>query len=477
MSGYYVSKKTTKKDKTTLSEVEGAKILKAHEKFAKKTKNLKIIGFDDDFFGVANYAGNVYHVKNAVAGETVEVDFGGGKSKERGQNVTLNAERIITPSEFREEPKCKYYGDCGNCNLLHLSYPAELKLKTDKIGKIAQKYKTYAEKTVVANEYAYRNKVHLAFTKTGGKITLGFFNEETHAVVAVDKCLLHGAWFVTLVKTLEKWANDNNLSVYAPWQKFGLLRFAAARYMDGELMLTVVTTEKLKNAQKLLAALKKEFKKVVLYGNVNVQKTSEIFSDKFYFIGGDDDKMSGEMLGVKYRLSPDSFFQVNKPVAEAIYKRAQGELIEDNISEIIDAFSGIGITTALFAKTGKKVTSVEIVKKAVEDAREIKALNGVTGGVNLISGDFTKVLPKLKIGANAGLFIDPPRKGLTKAVIDTVLKIRPLKIVYLSCEPKSLSRDLAVILKGGYALKTVAPYNMFPKTKHVETLCVIERIN
>ena len=474
MSGYYVNKKTTKKDKTTLSDVESTKILKAHEKFVKKTKTLKITGFDDDFNGVANYAGNVYHVKNAIAGETVEAEID-GKGKERGLNVTVNAKSVITPSEFREEAKCKYYGDCGNCNLLHISYPAELKLKTDKIGKIAQKYKTYAEKTVSANEYAYRNKVHLAFSKTGGKVTLGFFNEETHAVVAVDKCLLHGAWFVTLVKTLEKWANDGGLSVYAPWQKFGLLRFAAARYMDGELMLTIVATEKLKNAQKLLIALKKEFKKVVLYGNVNVQKTAEIFSDKFYFIGGDDDKMSGEMLGVKYRLSPDSFFQVNKPVAEAIYRRAQSEL-SGGVSEIIDAFSGIGITTALFAKTGKKVTSVEIVKKAVEDAREIMALNGVTGGVNLIAGDFTKVLPKLKIAVDAGLFIDPPRKGLTKTVIDTILKIRPVKIVYLSCEPKSLSRDLAVILKGGYALKTVAPYNMFPKTKHIETLCVIEKI-
>ena len=475
MSGFYVRKKTTKKDKTTLSEVEGAKILKSHEKFSKKTKNLKITGFDGDFYGVANYAGNVYHVKNAIAGETVEIEIG-GKNKERGASVITVAKSVVTPSEFRVDPPCKYYGDCGNCNLLHLSYPVELKLKTDKIGKIAQKYKTYAEKTQYYNEYAYRNKVHLAFSKISGKITLGFFNEETHGVVSVDKCLLHGAWFVTLIKTLEAWANDNNLSAYAPWQKFGLLRFAAARYMDGELMLTIVSTEKLRNAQKLLAALKKEFKKVVLYGNVNVKKTSEIFSDNFYFIGGDDYKLSGEMLGVKYRLGPDSFFQVNKPVAEAIYKRAAEELGGDDIETVIDAFSGIGITTALFAKNGKKVISVEIVKKAVEDAREIMALNGVADSAHLIAGDFTKVLPKLKIGDNAGLFIDPPRKGLNKSVIDTILKFRPVKIVYLSCDPESLSRDLSGITKGGYALNTVAPYNMFPKTKHVETLCVLTRI-
>ncbi len=469
MSGYFKQKAIKKTPKTELSEKEYNEILSSAKSKPSKTLTLTVTDTDNDFTGVAYRFGKNYHIKNTVTGDVVTVLDKRIDKKE----IYLDYYEVETPSAYRREPVCPFFNECGNCNLLHIKYDRQLKLKTDFVTKKVKEFKTFAHPSVGGNEYFYRNKVHLAFTEKGGKIGLGFFNEETHNVVEIKSCFLHEKWLEILIKAVKTWATELRLTVFKPWTNKGLLRFISARYIDGKIMVTVVATERLRSLKKLYEKLAVSFKEVVLYQNVNNKKTSEIFSDEFYS-ESEVKKLEGQMNGVNFRLSPNSFFQVNTPIAEKAYAEIIEEIKSSKEPNVLDCFSGIGITSVAFAKTGKSVTSIEIVKKAVEDARELAKLNGVEN-IKFICGDCNEVLRKLKTGNDSVFFVDPPRKGLGQMVVNSILAFAPKKIVYLSCNIETLVLDLKMLTKNGYTVKKVTPYDFFANTRHVETLVVLTK--
>ena len=438
-----------------------------------RTKKLDIEYLDNNYCGIAKFKGKTFHVKNVLSGERVEVELPHIKDKEREKHYVYTPVRIINASADRVDVKCPHANVCGNCNLLHCKYSSQLKLKSDDINKLLADCGTKVNKTVACEQFAYRNKVHLAFTEIERKTLVGFFNEETNRVIPVRKCLLHGNWFEKLVNILNSWATDNHLSAFKPWEQEGLLRFAVCRCFNSKIMVTIVARENIRCMDKLCSALQKEFKEVCLYLNINTQNDSKVFSPKFIHYGGEK-KLKGSMLGVEFHLSPNSFFQVNETISSEIYKKVLS-CINDDIHTVIDAYSGIGITSMLFASVGKNVISIEVVPKAVEDAKELAAINKLDTKIKFICGDCNNILPKLKTDDNTAFFVDPPRKGLGERVCNTIVKAEPQKIIYLSCNPQTLADDLKCFISNGYKVNEVTAYDMFPNTKHVESLVCLTR--
>lgn len=439
-----------------------------------RTKKLDIERLDDNYCGIANVKGRTFYVKNVLNGERVEVELPHIKDKEREKHYIYTPVRIINASPDRVNVTCPYANACGNCNLLHCKYSSQLKLKTDGINKLLKDCNAKVSKTVACEQFSYRNKVHLAFTEVERKTLVGFFNEETSRVIPVRKCLLHGSWFEKLVNILNSWATDNHLSAFKPWEQEGLLRFAVCRHLNDRIMVTIVARENIRCMDKLLTLLQKNFKEVSLYLNINTQNDSKVFSPKFIHCGGEK-KLKGNMLGVEFHLSPNSFFQINETVSAEIYKKVLSYVDNNNIDTVTDAYSGIGITSMLFASVGKNVVSIEVVPKAVEDAKELASINKLDSKIKFICGDCNNILPKLKTGKNTAFFVDPPRKGLGERICSTIIKAEPKKIIYLSCNPQTLADDLKQFADNGYKIEEITAYDMFPNTKHVETLVCLNK--
>ena len=439
-----------------------------------RTKKLDIERIDSNFCGVAEVKGRIFHVKNVLLNERVEVELPHLKDQSREKTYVYTPIRIITPSPDRVDVSCPYANDCGNCNLLHCKYTAQLRDKAQRLNSTLNQIGVKSAKFIPSEQFAYRNKVHLAFTEVEKKTLVGFFNEETNRVVPVRRCQLHGAWFEKLVNVLNTWATDNRLRAFKPWEQEGLLRFAVCRHLKGRIMVTIVARENIRCMDKLYSMLDKEFKEVSLYLNINTQADSKVFSPKFIHYGGEK-KLKGSILAINILLSPNSFFQVNEQIASEIYSKVLDYAATDDTDTIVDAYSGIGITSLLFASKGKNVVSIEVVPQAVEDAKELAALNNLQSKIKHICGDCNNILPKLKVDGRTTFFVDPPRKGLGAKVCETIIKFKPAKIVYLSCNPETLAEDLVRFKDGGYTVEEVTGYDMFPNTKHMESLVCLTR--
>ncbi len=455
-------------------ERNGAKKPYFKKEPSRKFKKLNIDYLDNECRGVSEFKGTKYLVKNVLEGERVEVELPNFKNKERALDYIYTPSKIITASKDRVNVSCPYFNECSNCNLLHSSYNSQIIRKKAMLSEALKKAGVSVDGFVEGKPFGYRNKVHLAFTDVGGKALVGFFNEETHRVIPVKKCLLHGQWFRTLVETLNEWAGDNHLTAFKPWDNEGLLRFAVCRYLDGNLMVTIVARENVRCLDSLYDALTASFDSVSLWLNINTQENSKVFSERFIHIDGKN-KLESSLLGISFSLSPNSFFQVNEHIASRIYADVVSAVKESAPSQVVDLYSGIGLTSILFAKNGFDVTSTEIVVKAVEDAKELAEKNGVSDKINFVCGDCNNILPRLEVRENSVFFVDPPRKGLGPQVCRSILKKMPGKIIYLSCGPDSLADDLKTLMSGGYTVEKATGYDMFPNTKHMETLVILSK--
>ena len=370
---------------------------------------------------------------------------------------------------------CSCFPKCGGCTCRNLSYARQLEQKTAYIQKLLAPFEVKAAPCQGSAQDACRNKVHLAFTLADGAVRAGFFDSRTHRVVPVAKCPMHGEWYETLVTVVEAWAADCRIRPYEPRTGKGSLRFVAARYLGGKLMVTVVSQQpKLPGLDRLHAALEAAFGPTVLWLNINDRRDSAVFSRNFRHIAGPR-KLRGSMLGVDFELSPDAFFQVNTQMAETMYSRILQLAKDIGPKTVVDAYSGIGITSLLFARAGMQVTSVEQVPAAVEDAKAMVRYNKLEGKVRALCGDCAKVLPRLNTKGDTLFFVDPPRRGLGESVCRTILDFAPKYVLYLSCGPEALAEDIRRLQTGGYRLKLAEPYDLFPHTEHVETICLLER--
>ena len=374
------------------------------------------------------------------------------------------------------DSKCKFLNNCGNCSLLKITYNTQLKLKQQIIQELFKPFKIKVNNiTGLYYPYKYRNKVHLSIASQKGKTVIGFIKEGSSEVTEIPNCLMHEKWFQILYSELKNYISHSKIQAYNKHTHQGELRYAVARCLDNNLMLTLVTTKSIYNGLKqFYNALSKYFNNVSLYININSTKTSAVFSNNFIHKFGTK-TLQGNMCGINFELSPKSFLQINTTIATKIYNKVSEILNLKQGNNIIDCFSGIGLSSLIFAKAGATVESIELEKNACKDAINLAKNNNLSEKINVNCGDCNLLLPQISNNfKDASMFADPPRAGLGDEFIQTMISSNIKKFVYLSCNPLTLINDLnKLTIK--YNIKEVIPFDMFPHTKHIETLVILER--
>lgn len=425
--------------------------------------------------GVARCDGLVVFVPYTLVGERVRAQVLTVKKS----FATARVIKVLNASELRVKPDCENFFKCGGCDMMHITLDEERRIKTAeiennllKIGGISRSVDNFVDSPL---ELGYRNKAQFPFGRgVDGKIAIGYFKPNSHIFVPCSECLLLGDFIKPIVNVVLDFCNSEGLSVYDEATHNGLLRHLVIRKVDKRTAVTlVINGETIKNIDKLANILPIE---ASLYINENKARTNVIIGKQYKLIKGDMN-LPVQVLGVKAKLAPDAFMQINDGIRDLLYNQAI-ELMGDGVA--VDLYSGIGITTNLLAKKCEKVYSIEIIESACENARDTARLNENTSKIEVICGDASIEMPKLakRIVGEISVLLDPPRKGVDENVLTALLTLNPSKIVYISCNHATMARDIALINSlsdNQYTISELNAYNMFPRTHHVETLACLEK--
>ena len=426
--------------------------------------------------GVARIDGRVVFIPLALAGEEVRVRI----TQVKKDFLRAQIIKVLSPSPDRITPDCPAFFRCGGCGLRHMPYEKELLLKREKVENCLKKAGVNAKvKEVFPSPRlnASRNKAQVPFAEDEkGVIFAGYFKRDSHKAVPLpsEGCLQHDENTNRIIRAVVDVCNEHSLSVYDEVSLSGVMRHVLVRRIGGSYAVTLVI-----NADELpckeafissIAALKIPFS---LSYNVNKKATNVITGEKTISVFGKL-AVTGEICGVKTEISPLSFMQVNDEICQAIYGEVKALAQALRPHTVLDAYGGVGVISNLLAPFCEHAYCVEIVPQAVENGKAIAALNGNSQKISNILGDAAKIIPSLPLGENCLAVLDPPRKGCDKKVLDALLAAEPHTIVYISCNPATLARDLA-LLGEKYTPSLIRPYDMFPRTFHVETLAVLER--
>jgi 23S rRNA (uracil1939-C5)-methyltransferase len=436
------------------------------------------MGFEGE--GVSKIDGFTVFIPGALENEKVRVkivkvnkNFGFGKLTE-----------VLEPSPERAEPQCGIYRRCGGCQLQHLGYEAQLRFKRNRvedclrrIGKL-EGFRLH-DTIGMENPYRYRNKVQLPVGRREGKAVIGFYAQRSHDIIDMDSCLIQNETADKVIGIAREWLDRFKVEAYDEQTNSGSLRNIMVRegFRTGEVMVVVVTrTKQLPQADELVDALRKGIpglKSVIQ--NINPKQTNVILSDECVTLWGSD-TISDFIGDFRFNISPLSFFQVNPVQTEVLYGKALEYAGLTGNETVFDAYCGTGTITLFLSKKAKKVYGVEIVPQAIENARINAEQNGVENA-EFIVGESEKVIPDLiNKGIKADVVVvDPPRKGCGPELLEAIAKIEPKRIVYVSCDPGTLARDLGMLKDQGYDTIEVQPVDMFPMTAHVEVVTLLTR--
>ncbi len=436
--------------------------------------SLHIIGEGTFGEGVARTEGYTIFVSGALLGEDVLAHIDHVKKGIAYAHVL----DIVSPSSSRVSPPCKYIEQCGGCQLQHMSYDKQLQFKrqvvTNNLSKIGGIEGDILPTVASCNVYHYRNKIALPVGGSVGNVIIGMYSQGTHNIVPIDSCLLVDSWADDLIDIVRKFANSSNIQPYNEATFGGVLRHVVARYVDSQLLVTLVTNGAHSiDYAPLLDKLSKRYDKFGLFVNINSTKGNVILGDTTHHIAGIWG-IHGKVGSINYTVQPESFFQVNDDIRTSIYAKAKQLLLAGKTDVLIDCFSGVGLLTSAMYSDSYDTYAIEIDSSSVADANKLKADNNLDRLTN-ICGDANIELPKL-LGTlrkgnsgNISLLVDPPRKGLGAQICSSIIDSMPTSIVYISCDSATLARDLAM-LSQRYTITHIEPYDMFPHTRHVETL-------
>ncbi|MBQ9415071.1 MAG: 23S rRNA (uracil(1939)-C(5))-methyltransferase RlmD [Clostridia bacterium] len=391
-------------------------------------------------------------------------------------------ERLITSSPDRaENPGCPVYGKCGGCVYRHVTYAAECRYKRQRV---ADAFARVGNLPVEVDEIVpsdkiehYRNKAQFPVAGTSDKPPIGFFAPRSHRVIEAAGCPLQPKAFSETVEAVRAWIKEAGVPPYDEQTKSGLLRHIYLREnAKGEQLLCLVCTSgKLPAVPRLLERLHAIPAVKSVCVNINKQDTNVILGETTFPLLGDP-WIEDTLCGMTFRLSPLSFYQVNHDQAERLYALAKdaAALTKDDV--LLDLYCGTGTIGLTMARDVRELIGVEIVPQAVEDAKKNAAQNGALNA-RFLCADAAKAAKQLeKEGLTPTVVVvDPPRKGCDESLIDTIVTMAPSRVVYVSCDPATLARDCARFAEKGYEVKKVTPVDMFPRTKHVETVVLMIR--
>ena len=444
---------------------------------------LTITGVTGEGNGVGRYDGMAVFVPYTAVGDTIscrvqkaEKRFAYGRMLEL---VTASADRCGADGRT-----CPVYEKCGGCVWRHVSYEAELRYKQQKVADALQRIGglSVAPQDILGAKTPdrYRNKAQYPVAAADGKPIAGFYAARSHRVIAQADCCLHPAFFADVVRVVLEWATENSVVPYDEQTGSGTLRHIYIRYGEktGEVMVCLVAaTGKLPALQALSAALTQKIEGFcTLVVNINRARTNVILGDEEYTVSGKG-YITDELCGLHFKLSPRSFYQVNRTQAEALYNKAAEYAGLTGAETLLDLYCGTGTIGLSMASRAKKLIGAEIIPSAVENARKNAAHNHVTNAEFLCGDakDAARILYERGERPDV-IVIDPPRKGCDAAVITTIAAMRPTRVVYVSCNPATLARDLAYLDQHGYHTTKVQPVDMFPRTHHVECVVLMSRV-
>lgn len=451
-----------------------------------------IIGMTHDGEGVGRANGFTLFVHGGLPGESARVRV----LKTKKQYGYAKLMELTKESSDRLKPPCDIFKECGGCQLQHYDYEAQLSWKRQhvvdnlrRIGKLQVVGEEGAEDGVTVhpaigmdNPWRYRNKatVPVGAAGDGGELVAGFYAQGTHRIIDMDDCLIQNEHNDEVLRVVKKVGRDLRIQPYDEKTGQGVLRHVMARtgVVSGEIMVVLVTNGKRLPRQpewiEHLRASLPGLKSIVQ--NVNEKNTNVIFGDETRVLWGSD-VIYDELDGIRFAISARSFYQVNPVQTVALYRKAVEYAALTGTERVIDAYCGIGTISLFLARQAEQVYGVEIVPEAIEDAKRNAELNGITN-VTFEAGPAEVVMPRWrKEGVEADVIVvDPPRKGCDPALLDTILALKPERVVYVSCNPSTLARDLRVLEDGGYRTVEVTPVDMFPWTVHVECVVLMSRV-
>lgn len=426
--------------------------------------------------GVAKIDNFVVFVSGAITGDIAEIEITETKKNYAvGQIINL-----VKSSEFRSEPSCEYYEQCGGCQLMHMDYNEQLLYKKNRVINELNRADVQFEESMVEDTigmkdpYRYRNKTAFSVTEKNNEIQIGPYEQGTYNTVNINSCIIQSKEADNTIESFENLMTKYDIKPYDKKTKRGIVRNIVIRNnRKNELMLIIVTTtDKFQNKDNLV----KEITSIVpniktVIQNINDKDTNLILGRKNITLYGEG-TITDTIDNLAFTISPETFFQINPVQTEKLYKTAiqYADIGKNDIC--FDIYCGIGTISLMAAKRAKKVYGVEIVEQSIINARENADKNNITN-TEFFAGKAEVIVPKLyKQNIKADIVIvDPPRKGCEKEVIDTIINMSPKKVVYVSCNPSTLARDVKLLENSGYKLKKVQPVDQFPWTVHVE--CVI----
>ena len=375
---------------------------------------------------------------------------------------------------------CAVCKKCGGCQLTNMPYEEQLSFKQAKVIRLLGRFGHVNEIMTTGEPFYYRNKVQAAFGRTrGGEIISGVYQSSTHKIVKVDSCLLEDQRADAIIVTIRKMLKEFKLTVFNENNQTGFLRHVLVKVAQGtgEIMVVLVTgTREFKSKNAFCNELRRRHPEITtIVQNVNRKFTSLVLGEEENVLFGSG-YITDELMGMKFMISPRSFYQVNAKATELLYKTALDYAEIKETDRVIDAYAGVGTIGVLCADSAREVLSVEVNPEAVKDAKKNARLNGITN-IRFICADATQYISDMaEAGEKADIVImDPPRAGSTMQFMKSVCALSPKKIVYLSCNPETLARDLDYFIKNKYKVKKIQPVDMFPNTGHVETVVLITR--
>ncbi|HEN2737115.1 TPA: 23S rRNA (uracil(1939)-C(5))-methyltransferase RlmD [Streptococcus agalactiae] len=432
--------------------------------------------------GIAKVDGFVFFVENALPGEIIKMRI----LKLRKRIGYGKVEEYLTTSPHRNEGLDYTYLRTGIADLGHLTYEQQLLFKqkqvADNLYKIAHISDVLVEPTLgMTIPLAYRNKAQVPVRRVDGQLETGFFRKNSHTLVSIEDYLIQEKEIDALINFTRDLLRKFDVKPYDEEQQSGLIRNLVVRrgHYTGQLMLVLVTTRpKIFRIDQMIEKLVSAFPSVVsIMQNINDRNSNVIFGKEFRTLYGSD-TIEDQMLGNTYAISAQSFYQVNTEMAEKLYQKAIdfSDLNSEDI--VIDAYSGIGTIGLSVAKQVKHVYGVEVVEKAVSDAKENATRNGITNSTYVADSAENAMAKWLKEGIKPTvIMVDPPRKGLTESFVYSAAQTKADKITYISCNSATMARDIKLFEELGYHLVKIQPVDLFPMTHHVETVALLSKLD
>jgi 23S rRNA (uracil1939-C5)-methyltransferase len=426
--------------------------------------------------GVAHIDGCAVFISNSIVGEIYKVRIEVAKKNWAAGKIV----EILEKSPHRVNRECPVAKLCGGCDFWHMDYDEEARLKAERVrtclnrlgGENLEKVDILSAPTC----YSYRNKAQYPVSSKKGRAYAGFFRAGTHEVVENKRCLILPEETDRVKDAVMDYVNQSRITAYDEVSHTGLLRHIYVRRgaVSGQILVClVINGRKLPRIEELLKRLQKIDGFTTLVLSVNTKKGNAVLGDEFITLYGPG-YIEDTLCGLNFRLSPRSFYQVNHHQAQRLYEAAiaQAEITKEDT--VLDLYCGVGTITLCMASAAGKVIGVEVIPQAVEDAKDNAARNGIENA-EFFCGDAGQAALELE---NQGIkadvvVVDPPRKGLNADTIEALSRFAPRRIVYVSCDPATLARDVALLKERGYQLKNALAADLFPKCSHVESIVTL----